>query len=44
MAFVIIQHLDPTHESMLTELLSKITPLKVTQAGQEKPSSLTRST
>lgn len=27
MAFVLVQHLDPTHKSMLNELLSRITPL-----------------
>ena len=31
MAFVIIQHLDPTHQGILTELLQRITPLTVTQ-------------
>jgi len=29
MAFVLVQHLDPTHESILTELLSKTTNLPV---------------
>src|SRR5687768_1354298 len=31
MAFVLVQHLDPTHESLLTDLLSKTTALPVTQ-------------
>ena len=29
MAFVLIQHLDPSHESMLTEIIAKITRLPV---------------
>jgi len=29
MAFVLVQHLDPTHESMLPELLQKVTPIPV---------------
>ena len=32
MAFVYIQHLDPSHESMLTNILSKITKMKVQEA------------
>jgi two-component system CheB/CheR fusion protein len=32
MAFVLIQHLDPKHSSMLTELLSKATTLPVQEA------------
>jgi len=28
-AFVVIQHLAPNHESMLTELLARVTPMKV---------------
>src|SRR5262252_10079714 len=31
MAFVLVQHLDPTHESILTELLSKSTPMSVSE-------------
>jgi two-component system, chemotaxis family, CheB/CheR fusion protein len=31
MAFVLIQHLDPTHHSMLTELLSKSTSMSVSE-------------
>ena len=31
MAFVLIQHLDPTHQSLLTELFSKRTSLRVKQ-------------
>lgn len=33
MAFVIIQHLDPNHFSLLPELLQRITPLKVYQVS-----------
>ncbi len=37
MAFVLIQHLDPTHASLLTELLAKATAMPVceVQAGME---------
>jgi two-component system CheB/CheR fusion protein len=31
MAFVIVQHLDPTHTGMLTELLQRVTKMKVFQ-------------
>ena len=31
MAFVLVQHLDPTHQSLLTDLLSKATKLPVSQ-------------
>ncbi|MGD7033559.1 chemotaxis protein CheB [Methylotuvimicrobium buryatense] len=39
-AFVVIQHLDPTHQGILPELLQRVTPMTVTQAGdgmQVKP-------
>jgi len=32
MAFVVIQHLDPTHVGIMPELLQRITPMKVLQA------------
>jgi two-component system CheB/CheR fusion protein len=32
MAFILIQHLDPTHESLMVELLSKSTAMPVCQA------------
>lgn len=32
MAFILVQHLDPTHESMMVDLLSTHTSLKVLQA------------
>jgi two-component system, chemotaxis family, CheB/CheR fusion protein len=32
MAYVYIQHLDPSHESMLTDILARHTKMKVTQA------------
>ncbi len=32
LAYIIIQHLDPTHESMLSELLAKQTSLRVCEA------------
>ena len=34
MAFVLIQHLDPTHESMMVALLSNHTKMKVLQAAE----------
>jgi two-component system CheB/CheR fusion protein len=37
MAFVLVQHLDPTHESILTELLSKTTKLSVLEARNKMP-------
>ena len=33
LAFVVIQHLDPTREGILPELLQRATPMKVKQAG-----------
>ena len=33
MAFVVIQHLDPTHVGIMPELLQRITPMKVMQAS-----------
>jgi two-component system CheB/CheR fusion protein len=32
MAFVVIQHLDPTHKGIMPELLQRVTPMKVFQA------------
>ncbi len=32
-AFVVIQHLDPTHQGLLPELLRRVTPMPVTEAG-----------
>ena len=32
MAFVIVQHLDPAHESRMAEILAKCTTMKVVQA------------
>ena len=32
MAYVYIQHLDPDHESMLSHILSKVTPMEVIEA------------
>src|ERR1700689_4431764 len=37
MAFILIQHLDPTHESMLVELLSAQTAMKVHHAAEGMP-------
>ncbi len=33
MAFILVQHLDPTHESMMPELLAHHTSMTVVQAG-----------
>ncbi|MFH1645730.1 MAG: chemotaxis protein CheB, partial [Candidatus Omnitrophota bacterium] len=35
LAFVVISHLDPSHKSILAELLSKYTEMKVVQVGNE---------
>jgi two-component system CheB/CheR fusion protein len=37
MAFVLVQHLDPTHKSMLVDLLARDAPMKVTQASDGMP-------
>ena len=37
MAFVLVQHLDPTHESKLTELLSRATRLPVVEVRNRMP-------
>src|SRR5438105_759666 len=37
MAFVLVQHLDPKHESMLVDLLSKSTSMPVTPARDGEP-------
>lgn len=37
MAFIVVQHLDPTHESMMVELLAGHTPMKVQQAADGMP-------
>jgi two-component system CheB/CheR fusion protein len=34
MAFVLVPHLDPTHESLMVGLLSKLTPMPVVEATQ----------
>ncbi len=34
MAFILVQHLDPTHQSMLVDLLSGHTTMKVVQASE----------
>jgi len=36
-AFVVVQHLDPTRETLLTELLQRSTPLKVVQVTDRLP-------
>ena len=37
MAFILIQHLDPTHVSMMADLLAGHTPMKVQQAADGMP-------
>ena len=37
MAFILIQHLDPTHVSMMVDLLAGYTPMKVRQAADGMP-------
>jgi two-component system CheB/CheR fusion protein len=37
MAFILIQHLDPTHESMMVDLLASHTPMTVLQATDNMP-------
>src|SRR3954464_1827541 len=32
MAFILVQHLDPTHESMMVDLLTGFTPMRVSLA------------
>ncbi|MGM0702885.1 MAG: chemotaxis protein CheB [Pseudomonadota bacterium] len=34
MAYVVVQHLDPTHKALLPELLQRITPMPVREATQ----------
>ena len=35
MAYVLVQHLDPNHESMLTEILQKMTPIPVLEIADD---------
>jgi two-component system CheB/CheR fusion protein len=37
MAFVFVQHLDPTHETILTDLLAKATPMPTSQVEDGTP-------
>src|ERR1700683_3255968 len=37
MAFILVQHLDPTHESMMADLLGGHTPMTVVQAADGMP-------
>jgi len=36
-AFILIQHLDPKHESMMVDLLARDTTMKVWQAAEGMP-------
>lgn len=35
MAFVLVQHLDPNHESLLPEILQKVTPIPVSEISDD---------
>lgn len=37
MAYVVVQHLDPNHKALLTELLQRITSMSVSEATQGMP-------
>ena len=37
LAFVIVQHLEPTHKSSMVELLQRATAMKVLQAKDQTP-------
>ncbi|MBZ0329832.1 PAS domain-containing protein [Halomonas sp. ANAO-440] len=37
MAYVVVQHLDPTHKALLPELLQRVTPMPVREATQGMP-------
>ncbi len=37
MAFVIVQHLDPTHKGVMPELLQRCTPMRVAQIKDQTP-------
>src|SRR5450631_2756497 len=37
MAFILVQHLDPTHESMMVQLLADHTSMPVQQASEGMP-------
>lgn len=36
-AFIVVQHLDPTHETLLAELLQRVTPMPVREAEHGMP-------
>jgi two-component system CheB/CheR fusion protein len=37
LAFVLVQHLDPSHPSALVEILAKVTPMQVSEAKEGSP-------
>ena len=37
MAFVLVPHLDPTHESLMADLLARSTTMPVVEAGEDMP-------
>lgn len=37
MAYVVVQHLDPTHKALLPQILQGVTPMSVREAGQGMP-------
>jgi len=42
MAFVLVQHLDPTHESLGAELIGRHTAMRVVEAQDEMPVEVNR--
>ena len=34
LAFILVQHMDPTHDSMMVELLGRVSPIPVVQAKE----------
>ena len=38
LAYVVVQHLDPTHKAMLVELLARSTTMPVFEAGEDRKS------
>ena len=44
MAYIVVEHLDPKHESLLAEILAKKTAIPVSVAAQGRSCSRTRCT
>jgi len=41
LAYIVVQHLDPTHKARLAELLQRVATIQVREAEQGKPSEAT---